>query len=88
MYAVFLALVVLAVIVAVWVKGVGLQDRFQDYRALAEGLRVEFYWRLARVRESVYDHYLARQEGELDWIRNAMRAARLHEPNGANNADR
>ncbi len=86
MYAVFLALVVLAVVVAVWVKGVGLQDRFQDYRALAEGLRVEFYWRLARVRESVYDHYLARQEGELDWIRNAMRAARLHEPNGASNA--
>lgn len=54
-----------------------MQDRFQDYRALAEGLRVQFYWRVAGIRESVYDHYFARQEGELDWIRNAMRAARF-----------
>jgi uncharacterized membrane protein YiaA len=53
------------------------QDRFQDYRALAEGLRVQFYWRLAGIRESVYDHYFARQEGELDWMRNAMRAVRF-----------
>ncbi len=82
-YLVFLGLVVLAIAVNLAVTRSGLQDRFQDYRALAEGLRVEFYWRLARVRESVYDHYLARQEGELDWIRNAMRAARLHQPNGA-----
>ena len=44
---------------------------------LAEGLRVQFYWRLAGIHESVYEHYLARQEGELDWIRNAMRAAQF-----------
>ena len=82
-YLIFLGLVLLAIAVDLAVTRSGLQDRFQDYRALAEGLRVEFYWRLGRVRESVYDHYLARQEGELNWIRNAMRAAHLHEPAGA-----
>lgn len=77
LYFAFLGVVACAVAINLVIIRKGMQDRFQDYRALAEGLRVEFYWRLARIRESVYDHYFARQEGELDWIRNAMRAARF-----------
>ena len=49
------------------------QDRHQDYRALAEGLRVEFFWRLGGVTTSVADNYLRKQRGELDWIRIAIR---------------
>lgn len=49
------------------------QDRFQDYRALAEGLRVEFFWRMAGIKTSVADHYLRKQRGELNWIRIAIR---------------
>lgn len=49
------------------------QDRHQDYRALAEGLRVEFFWRLGGVGTSVSDNYLRKQRGELDWIRIAIR---------------
>jgi hypothetical protein len=49
------------------------QDRYQDYRALAEGLRVQFYWSLASLPDSVADHYLRKQRGELDWIRIAIR---------------
>lgn len=49
------------------------QDRHQDYRALAEGLRVEFFWRVAGLPTSVADHYLRKQKGELDWIRIAVR---------------
>lgn len=49
------------------------QDRYQDYRALAEGMRVEFFWRLAGLPTSVADHYLRKQRGELDWIRIAIR---------------
>jgi hypothetical protein len=49
------------------------QDRYQDYRALAEGLRVQFYWSLAGLSDSVADHYLRKQRGELDWIRIAIR---------------
>jgi hypothetical protein len=77
LYVAFLSVVALAFAVYAAAAYKRLQDRFQDYRALAEGLRVQFYWELAGIRESVYDHYLARQEGELDWIRDAMRAARL-----------
>lgn len=49
------------------------QNKFQDYRALAEGLRVQFYWRLAGLRDCVGDHYLSLQRGDLEWIRIALR---------------
>jgi hypothetical protein len=74
LYFAFLGAVAVAVVINLIITRRRMQDRFQDYRALAEGLRVQFYWRLAGISESVYDHYLPRQEGELDWIRNAMRA--------------
>ncbi len=85
LYFAFLGMVAVAFGVDLVIIRKRMQDRFQDYRALAEGLRVQFYWRLAGIRESVYDHYFARQEGELDWIRNAMRAERFRrqaEPKG------
>jgi len=50
------------------------QNRFQDYRTLCEGLRVQLYWRLAGTDQLVSDHYLMRQKNELDWIRSAVRA--------------
>ena len=78
LYFAFIGVVVAAFTVDLVVRSKRTQDRFQDYRALAEGLRVQFYWRLAGIHESVYEQYLARQEGELDWIRNAMRAALFH----------
>ncbi|HLX25596.1 MAG TPA: hypothetical protein VKR05_01280, partial [Candidatus Cybelea sp.] len=74
LYFAFLGTVALAFGINLVIARKRLQDRFQDYRALAEGLRVQYYWQLAGIREPVYDHYFARQEGELDWIRNAMRA--------------
>jgi hypothetical protein len=51
----------------------GLSDKYQDYRALAEGMRVQFYWRLAGLKLSVADHYLRKQRSELDWICSAIR---------------
>ncbi|HLG96952.1 MAG TPA: hypothetical protein VKX49_11630 [Bryobacteraceae bacterium] len=49
-------------------------DESLDYRAVAEGARVRFFWRMAGVHESVSDNYLEEQRTELDWIRNALRA--------------
>ncbi len=49
-------------------------SRFLDYRAVAEGLRVQFYWRLAGLDKAAADHYLRWQRNELDWIRNVLRA--------------
>jgi hypothetical protein len=50
------------------------QNKHQDYRALAEALRIQFFWRVAGLRDAVVDHYLRKQRGELEWIRNALRA--------------
>lgn len=54
--------------------------KYLDYRALAEGLRVQFFWAVAGVdneSESKYthDHFLQTQDPELGWIRNIMRVA-------------
>lgn len=54
-----------------------LDDKYLDYRALAEGLRVSFYWRLAGINESPAAYYLNRQQSELDWIRYATRTIEL-----------
>ena len=56
-----------------------LQNRHQDYRALSEALRVQRAWRAAGIGESVAEHYLRRQKSELDWIRQALRYAYLHD---------
>lgn len=50
------------------------QDKFQDYRALAEGLRIQYYWKLAGIDESVANNYLKEQRSELDWIRHGLRS--------------
>ncbi|MBV9491243.1 MAG: hypothetical protein JO069_16200 [Verrucomicrobia bacterium] len=50
-------------------------ERYDDYRAIAEGLRVQFYWTACGSGESVAFHYLQRQRGELGWIRHVISAA-------------
>lgn len=52
--------------------------RYLDYRALAEALRVDFYWEVAGVRaqfngEFAHESFLQKQDAELEWIRAAMR---------------
>jgi hypothetical protein len=56
--------------------------RFLDYRALAEGLRVDFYWEIAGVRAEfagrfAHESFLQKQDVELEWIRAAMRTVGL-----------
>ena len=56
--------------------------KYLDYRALAEGLRVQLYWHLASVRAEneilfAYDSFLQKQNVELGWIRHVMRNASL-----------
>ncbi len=52
--------------------------KYLDYRALAEGLRVLFYWRIAGVTDEsgtafIHDNFLQKQDIEVGWIRNVMR---------------
>ncbi len=58
----------------------GWHRKYLDYRTLAEGLRVQFYWAIAgigRENESkfTHDNFLQTQDPELGWIRNVMRVA-------------
>jgi hypothetical protein len=57
-----------------WARRGQYKRRYLDYRALAEGLRVQFFWLLADVPDSPADHYLHNQRSELDWIRSAFRS--------------
>jgi hypothetical protein len=68
-----LVLVVLAVVWRGRFRGRDGDTKFEDYRAMAEGLRVRFFWRLLCLPNSITDHYLSRQRSELDWIRNCFR---------------
>lgn len=58
------------------------QRKYLDYRGLAEGLRVQLYWRMAGIEAPPdsslgYDSFLQKQDVELSWIRHAMRGAGL-----------
>jgi len=49
-----------------------------DYRALAEGMRVQIFWHLGGLPDSVADHYLRKPRGELTWIRSAILALNVY----------
>ena len=56
--------------------------KYLDYRALAEGLRVQLFWNLSGVVETqsavfAYDNFLQKQDVDLGWIRHVMRSASL-----------
>lgn len=62
--------------------------KYLDYRALAEGLRVQTYWNLAGVvdpasAEFAYDSFLNKQDVELGWIRHVMRTASMQRARGS-----
>jgi hypothetical protein len=53
-----------------------------DYRAVAEGLRVQLFWKLAGLSAAVADFYLRKQKGELAWIRSAIRSGDIPSDRG------
>jgi hypothetical protein len=68
--------------VAMLARRRGWHRKYLDYRALAEGLRIQSYWQRANIaanadHEFAHDNFLQKQNIELGWIRNVMRAAGL-----------
>jgi hypothetical protein len=59
-----------------------LDAKTEDYRAMAEGCRLRFFWQLAGIKDSVSDRYLGEQRTELDWIRRAIFGWELDLQNG------
>ena len=54
------------------------ENRYQDYRAIAEALRVQYAWCCAGLRKRLVEaSYLEMQQSELEWIRLALRTAYL-----------
>jgi hypothetical protein len=77
-----LTVFLLGTLLAVWAHRRSWHRKYLDYRALAEALRVDFYWEIAGVRNEfdgdfAHESFLQKQDVELQWIRNAMRAVSL-----------
>ncbi len=76
----FLGLFLLASAVQLVGKRSAWHRKYLDYRTLAEGLRVQFYWAAAGVNSGsktkyTHDTFLQTQDPDLGWIRNVMRVA-------------
>ncbi|MGN6790046.1 MAG: hypothetical protein ACTHJP_11010 [Rhodanobacteraceae bacterium] len=85
MLFVFMFLFATGVVVSAIAKRRGWHRKYLDYRALAEGLRVQCYWRRAGISltgdpEFAHDSLLQKQDIELGWVRNVMRSAGLFGP--------
>ena len=77
-----LSVFLLGTLLAMWAHKREWHRKYLDYRALAEALRVDFYWEVAGVRSEfegdfAHESFLQKQDAELQWIRNAMRAVSL-----------
>jgi hypothetical protein len=77
----------LLTLILFWHRRLDAQGRYLDYRALAEGLRVQFYWRLAGLTDNASASYLRKQLDELRWIREALRATGAVPPPSSARAD-
>lgn len=76
----FLLFFLIAAAIHYFSKRDGWHRRYLDYRTLAEGLRVQFYWAAAGASNEneskfTHDNFLQTQDPELGWIRNVMRVA-------------
>lgn len=66
--------------------------KYLDYRALAEGLRVQLYWNLSGVADNqsadfAFDNFLQSQDPDLGWIRHVMRRVSLERVRGERPAE-
>ena len=62
-------------------KAKQLDTSYLDYRALAEGLRVQMFWQLHGMQSCVSNHYLHNYNREIYWISEAIRNLRLKRDN-------
>jgi hypothetical protein len=76
----YLLLLILAYVVFYLARRSDIHNRFVEYRALAEGLRVQCYWDACGINQSAADYYSNRYPVDLNWIRLAIRSATLIRP--------
>lgn len=54
-----------------------IEDRYLEYRALAEAIRVQIAWRIAGVTKVAAEHYLQLVKTEVGWVRELLRSISL-----------
>ncbi|HWF11393.1 MAG TPA: hypothetical protein VG297_23145 [Bryobacteraceae bacterium] len=79
MLLVYYACLGFAFLLARWELKGRRRERHEDYRALAEALRVQFFWMAAGFPDLAAEQYLRKQAGEMVWIRDAMSECGLYE---------
>ncbi len=52
-----------------WAHSHDYHQTYHNIRAVAEGLRVQIFWRIAGINESVPNHYTSHQIPETSWLR-------------------
>jgi len=73
-----IAFLAIAIVMLVIAKRSDYENRYQDYRAIAEALRVQTAWCSAGLRGRLVEaSYLQMQQNELEWIRLALRTIYL-----------
>jgi len=85
-FLVYPAIWLAAFLIWLWAHEWEYQRKYQDYRALAEALRVQFFWKLLGLPDKVENHYLQKQKGELEWILDAIRQWRSEDEQSAGKA--
>lgn len=53
--------------------------KHEDYRALSEAYRIQFFLTACGKRENASDHYLKRHRGQLEWVLYALRSLQITE---------
>jgi hypothetical protein len=76
----FLGFLVLGIVLVGIARKRQWHRKYLDYRVLAEGLRVQYFWAIAGIHgeghtKFAYDNFLRQRDMELGWIRNVMRVA-------------
>lgn len=91
MIYVFLLLFALGGFIALLANRRGWHRKYLDYRALAEGLRIQFHWRragLSLIDDDGFAHgsFPQKADAELDWVRDVMRCADVEDDASASPA--
>jgi hypothetical protein len=76
----FLAFLLIGIVLTSIARRRQWHRKYLDYRVLAEGLRVQYFWAIAGIHgeghtKFAYDNFLRQRDMELGWIRNVMRVA-------------
>lgn len=78
---VYIALSVSLIVLYVVAKCLKYHYRYHRFRAVAEALRIQIFWRIAGMRDCVSGYYRSHQIPETEWIRAAVNGLDVFLPN-------